>query len=69
LHCRGRQAAVRIDTGGAPFKIKAETLNEDVPASRKPLRLGIALTTPIQTASVTLTITPEPNTAKARRTP
>jgi hypothetical protein len=65
----GEAARVRIDTGGAPFKIKAETLNEDVPTSRKPLRLGIALTTPIQTASVTLTITPEPNTAKARRAP
>lgn len=63
----GGAVRVKIDAGGKPFKINAETLNEDVSTPRKPLRLGIALTTAVQTASVTLTITPEPKSAKAVR--
>jgi hypothetical protein len=52
---------VRIDTSGEPFKISAERLNEDVPTRTKPLRLGIALDSPVKAATVTLTITPEPS--------
>ena len=51
---------VRIDTSGEPFKISEERLNEDVPTHTKPLRLGIALDSPVKAATVTLTITPEP---------
>ena len=63
----GEAVRVRIDAGDAPFQIKPETLNEDVPTPRMPLRLGIALTKPVQNTSVTLTITPEPGTAGAAR--
>jgi hypothetical protein len=55
----GGAVRVRIDTGGAAFKISAERLNEDVSTPTKPLRLGIALTSPVKAANVTLTITPE----------
>jgi hypothetical protein len=57
----GGAVRVRIDTGGVPFKISAERLNEDVPTRTKPLRLGIALNAPVKAAVVTLTITPEPS--------
>jgi len=63
----GEAVRVKIDAGDAPFQIKPETLNEDVPTPRKPLRLGIALTKPVQSTSVTLTITLEPGTAGAAR--
>jgi len=51
---------VKIDTGGRPFKITEETLDEDVRTPRKPVRLGIALDAPVSEATVTLTTTPEP---------
>jgi Heparinase II/III-like protein len=57
----GGAVRVRIDTGGEPFKISAERLNEDVSTRTKPLRLGIALNSPVNAATVTLTITPELN--------
>ena len=57
---------VKIDTGGEPFTLKAETLNEDVPTPGKPVRLDIALTRPIKSASVVLTITPEPGAEPVR---
>ena len=49
---------VRIDTGGLPFDVKAETLDEDVHTSKKPVRLGITLRAPVREARVTFTITP-----------
>jgi hypothetical protein len=55
----GGAVRVTIDTGGEPFKISAERLNEDVPTRTKPLRLGIALNSPVKAVTVTLTITPE----------
>src|ERR1035438_1935384 len=57
----GGAVRVKIDTGGEPFKISAERLNEDVPTRTKPLRLVIALNSPVKAAAVTLTITPELN--------
>ena len=57
----GGAVRVKIDTGGEPFKISAERLNEDVPTPTKPLRLVIALNSPVKAAAVTLTITPELN--------
>ena len=61
LSDEGGAVRVRIDTSGEPFKISAERLNEDVPTRTKPLRLGIALDSPVKAVTVTLTITPEPS--------
>jgi hypothetical protein len=55
---------VRIDTGGREFQLRSETLNEDVPTGRKPVRIGIVLVEPVAEATVTLTIEP---VAKQRR--
>ena len=55
----GGAVRIKIDTGGVPFKISSERLNEDVPTRTKPLRLGIVLNSPVKSATVTLTITPE----------
>jgi hypothetical protein len=57
---------VKIDAGGRPFKVSAETLNEDVRTPRKPVRLGIALDSPVKEAAVILTITPD-RTAQNKR--
>lgn len=54
-------AAVTVDveTGGKPFSVEAERIEEDLPGGRVPIRLGINLDEPVTTASVTVTITPE----------
>ena len=49
---------VRIDTGGEPFGVSAETLNEDVVTPRKPVRLGIALKGAVKHVTVVLTLAP-----------
>ncbi len=59
LSDEGGAVRVKIDTGGEPFKITEERLQEDVPTRTKPLRLGIALNSPVKTAVVQFTITPE----------
>ncbi len=55
----GGAVRVRIDTGGIPFGMRWEKLDEDVPTPKKPMRLGIALDSPVKAATVTLTIQPE----------
>ena len=50
---------VRIETDGTPFTLGSETLDEDLPNHKKPLRIGITLSRPVQNAVVTLIITPE----------
>jgi hypothetical protein len=50
-------ARVNIDTGGAPFSIKAETIDEDVHTAKKPIHIGIVLNEPVQHARVRMTIT------------
>jgi len=50
---------VKIETGGRPFTVISETLDEDVHYPTKPLRIGIALELQVKEAVVTLTITPE----------
>jgi hypothetical protein len=50
---------VRIDTGGQPFEVQSEILDEDVPTKKKPLRLGIALKSPLESAQVSFTFRPE----------
>lgn len=54
----GGAVRVKIDTGGQPFQVKAETLNEDVANHRKPVRVGIALNAPVEKAVVSFIITP-----------
>ncbi len=54
----GSAVRVAIDSQGRSFKIKQETINEDVDTKRKPIRIGIALDEKISSGSVTLRITP-----------
>lgn len=49
---------VAIDAQGRSFKLKQETIDEDVDTKRKPVRLGIALDEKISSATVSLRITP-----------
>jgi hypothetical protein len=49
---------VRIETGGAPFEITAEEIEEDLPGRRLPTRLGINLSRPVERATISLTIRP-----------
>jgi hypothetical protein len=49
---------VTIDTGGQAFRIKGETIDENVSSKRKPVRIGIALEAAVPKAVVTLRITP-----------
>jgi hypothetical protein len=55
----GGAVRVQIDTGGIPFHVRWEKLDEDVPTPKKPMRLGIALDSPVKAATVTFTIRPE----------
>jgi len=55
----GGAVLVRIETGGREFKVRAETLEEDVSTPRQPVRLGIALIAPVEQAEITLGIRPE----------
>ena len=56
---QGGAVRVKIATGGEPFKITGERLNEDVPTPTKPLRLAITLNSPVKAVTVSLTITPD----------
>ncbi|MBN1589241.1 MAG: heparinase II/III family protein [Pirellulales bacterium] len=49
---------VRIETGGVPFEIRAEQIQEDLPGRRLPTRLGIDLSQPVERATIKLTIRP-----------
>ena len=49
---------VDIETNGAEFEIKAETIDEDVTAPKKPIRLGINLSKPAVAATISLKIAP-----------
>jgi len=55
----GSTVRVKIETGGEPFEIHSETLDENVRSPHQPVRTGIALKPPIKQATVTLTITPD----------
>ncbi len=54
----GGAVRVKIDAGGEPLRISAETLEEDVTTRKKPVRVAIALTSPVTNAVVSLAITP-----------
>lgn len=49
---------VRIETGGRPFTIRSETLEEQVPTPTRPVRIGIALAEPVREAVVSLIVSP-----------
>lgn len=48
---------VRIDSGGLPFEIVSETINEDVHTPTKPVRLGLKLKAPVTKAQFKVTVT------------
>jgi len=54
----GAAVEVKIDTGGVPFEIHAEPIEEDLPGGRLPTRLGIDLAGPVNEAMIRLTIRP-----------
>jgi hypothetical protein len=56
----GKSLRVEIVTGGVPFEVRAEILDEDVRTPKKPLRLGIAFKKPVAAGQVTLRISPLP---------
>ena len=60
LVIRDQNKALRVDikVTGADFKIKPETIEEDLSGRRLPVRLGINLTKPVLRAVVSLTIRP-----------
>jgi hypothetical protein len=58
---------VKIEAGDQPFTIRAETLDEDVHSATKPVRIGVALNSPVKEAVVTLIIAPETKPAQMRR--
>jgi Heparinase II/III-like protein len=49
---------VSIDTGGVPFHLREETIDEDTENKRKPVHLGIVLDDKVSSATVTLRIWP-----------
>ena len=49
---------VTIDTQGEAFQIKAEEIHEDLPGRRIPTRIGIALSRPVTTAIIRLSVGP-----------
>lgn len=55
----GGAVRVRLNTGGLPFELKTETLNEDVQTRTKPVRLGFRLTQPVERCSVRFEIRPD----------
>lgn len=54
----GGAVRVKIDTGGEPFKVRAEKIEEAVHTPKQPWHLGIALQAPVTQAKVVLTIRP-----------
>ncbi len=49
---------VVIDTGGKPFEVSHEIINENVRYDKKPARLGIRLTKPVSRASIKISVKP-----------
>jgi hypothetical protein len=49
---------VGIDTGGQEFSVSSEVLDEDVSTPKKPVRLAITLKAAVQTAKITITLSP-----------
>jgi len=54
----GSGVRVSIDTGGRPYHLRKETIDENTENKRKPIHLGIVLDDPVSSAVVTLRISP-----------
>ncbi len=53
-------AALRVQIeSSAPWKLRPETIDENLPGGKKPTRLGLTLTEPVTAARVTVTVRPE----------
>lgn len=53
-------SAVRVSVEStAPWTLRPEVLDENLPGGRKPTRLGLTLTDPVSTARLTVTVRPE----------
>lgn len=49
---------VQVDSS-APWKLRPETIEENLPGGKKPTRLGLTLDAPVTSARVTVTVRPE----------
>ncbi len=54
----GGAVRVKVDTGGEPFEFKSKQLQADVVTPKRPERIGLALSSPVKSARVSLVITP-----------
>lgn len=53
------EAGVRVEVvASGEWELKPETLNEDLPQGRKPVRLGLRLTAPVERARIITTVRP-----------
>jgi hypothetical protein len=59
IHDQKEALLANIMVSGADFKIRSETIQEDLSTPRVPTRLGINLTEPVTKAIISLTITPD----------
>jgi len=50
---------VEVTVEGAGWELQPEVLQEDLQAKRQATRLGFNLTTPMRTATIRMTITPQ----------
>lgn len=54
------ETALRVQvTATAPWQLRPETLEENLPGNQRPVRLGLALQAPVLSATLTTTITPD----------
>jgi hypothetical protein len=54
----GEQCLVTIDSGGVPFEITSNVIDEKTHSGAKPTRIGINLSQPVESGRLVLTITP-----------
>ncbi|HLP26418.1 MAG TPA: heparinase II/III family protein, partial [Acidobacteriota bacterium] len=53
-------SALRVQVeSSAPWKLRPETIDENLPGGKKPTRLGLALDAPVTTARMSITVRPE----------
>ena len=56
----GGSGGLRVSVDStAPWKLRTETLDENLPGGRKPTRLALAVDSPVTSARVTLTVRPD----------
>ena len=69
IEIRGAQGALTadIDSGGEPFRVSAETIDEDVHTPRPPRRIALRLDRPVTRACVSVTLAPAAGAEIPRR--